>query len=214
MWTMTTIGARTRRRCSSWAPFSARGTCTTRALCFVHIHLRTRTHAHTQHTQHTQHMQHTLMARHTLNRAYGQVLEAQYISTNYVPAPFPQDYYYVLIIVSFTNTRVRVRSPQLMALKIIPMLTAGKNVEDVSREINVLRRCRHPNIVSYYGSATTASELWVLSLFLFIPRRTQHSNTSVRVVRSCVWVCVCACVCACAAVCACRAVVCVCVRRL
>ncbi|ELR18048.1 protein kinase domain containing protein [Acanthamoeba castellanii str. Neff] len=50
----------------------------------------------------------------------------------------------------------------LMALKIIPMLTAGKNVEDVSREINVLRRCRHPNIVSYYGSATTASELWIM----------------------------------------------------
>jgi serine/threonine protein kinase len=81
-----------------------------------------------------------------------------------------------------------------MALKIIPMLTAGKNVEDVSREINVLRRCRHPNIVSYYGSATTASELWVLSLSLplFIPHRTQHSNTRVRV-RSCVrwYACVC-----------------------
>jgi serine/threonine protein kinase len=48
-----------------------------------------------------------------------------------------------------------------MALKIIPTFAAGKNVDDVSREINVLRRCRHPNIVSYYGSATTASELWV-----------------------------------------------------
>jgi serine/threonine protein kinase len=66
-----------------------------------------------------------------------------------------------------------------MALKIIPTFAAGKNVDDVSREINVLRRCRHPNIVSYYGSATTASELWVRRSRLLLWRCADGALTRV-----------------------------------
>lgn len=50
---------------------------------------------------------------------------------------------------------------QLMAAKVIPLIAAGKRVEDVTQEINVLRKCRHPNIVSYYGSSASETELWV-----------------------------------------------------
>lgn len=47
------------------------------------------------------------------------------------------------------------------AVKMVPFVSQlGR--EEVQKEIVVLRKCRHPNIVSYYGSCVHDSVLWVL----------------------------------------------------
>jgi serine/threonine protein kinase len=47
-----------------------------------------------------------------------------------------------------------------MAVKMVPFVPE-KTQEEVKKEINVLRKCRHPNIVSYYGCAIKDNYLWV-----------------------------------------------------
>ena len=33
--------------------------------------------------------------------------------------------------------------------------------DDIKKEIDVLKKCNHPNCVAYYGSCWDASDLWV-----------------------------------------------------
>jgi hypothetical protein len=61
------------------------------------------------HTQHdTRNTTHALMTRHARNRAYGQVLEAQYISTNYVHTAFPITIIYLYILCFIFSSHARV----------------------------------------------------------------------------------------------------------
>ena len=46
------------------------------------------------------------------------------------------------------------------AVKMVPFVSQ-QGREEVQREIAVLRKCRHPNIVCYFGSCVHESVLWV-----------------------------------------------------
>lgn len=49
-----------------------------------------------------------------------------------------------------------------IAIKILP---AGDSPEDIEQEINILKDCKHPNIVSYFGSSVRDHQLWVMMEF-------------------------------------------------
>ena len=50
-----------------------------------------------------------------------------------------------------------------MAVKVIEN-TSSDQVKDVQKEIEILKKCKSPNIVSYFGSVFTDSALWVIFL--------------------------------------------------
>ena len=52
-------------------------------------------------------------------------------------------------------------SGALMAVKRIHA-SAAAEAEEVRREIDVLKRCTHENIVCYYGTTWSRSQLWIL----------------------------------------------------
>jgi len=47
-----------------------------------------------------------------------------------------------------------------IAIKIVDM--NADNFDSLKSEINTLRRCRHPNIVSYFGSCSVGDSIWIL----------------------------------------------------
>lgn len=52
-----------------------------------------------------------------------------------------------------------------LAVKIISLGDEDNNgLQDIVREIDVLKSCNHPNVVSYFGSCWTSSDLWVFSI--------------------------------------------------
>jgi serine/threonine protein kinase len=68
--------------------------------------------------------------------AYGAVYKAAYINTDWI-----------------------------MAVKMVPFLSSQQGQDEVRKEINVLKKCRHPNIVSYFGCAMKDSFLWIFMEF-------------------------------------------------
>ncbi|KAL6777728.1 SIK1 [Auxenochlorella protothecoides x Auxenochlorella symbiontica] len=50
---------------------------------------------------------------------------------------------------------------EVVAVKVIP-LAADDEIESIQREIAMLRDCKHPNIVKYYGSVKTPDSLWIV----------------------------------------------------
>lgn len=59
--------------------------------------------------------------------------------------------------------RARRRSTgELVAIKRIPLDEGDvEALEDLRREIGILRDCAHPNIVNYYGAYIKSDHLWV-----------------------------------------------------
>jgi serine/threonine protein kinase len=53
-----------------------------------------------------------------------------------------------------------------LAVKVVP--TSKERRETLEKEIEVLKKCKSPNILSYYGTLSTASELWVQFEIIFI----------------------------------------------
>lgn len=53
------------------------------------------------------------------------------------------------------------RTSELAAIKIIK-LEAGDNFTAIQHEILVLMDCKHPNIISYYGSYLKRDKLWIV----------------------------------------------------
>ena len=47
----------------------------------------------------------------------------------------------------------------IFAVKILPALS---NIESLEREIEILKKCQHQNIVGYYGTCKKAGKLWIL----------------------------------------------------
>ena len=61
---------------------------------------------------------------------------------------------------------------QIHALKVVPV---ENDISEVEKEINILRQCESPYIVSYYGSYNKGSELWVSSLICASLSPLSHS---------------------------------------
>jgi serine/threonine-protein kinase 24/25/MST4 len=55
---------------------------------------------------------------------------------------------------------VNVKTKEVVAIKIIS-LSEDDAVEDVRREISILRECENSHIVKYYGSYFEEENLWV-----------------------------------------------------
>lgn len=47
------------------------------------------------------------------------------------------------------------------AVKIIPAAVDDTEEDQVTSEIEILKKCSHPNVVSYFGSLWEGSSLWV-----------------------------------------------------
>jgi serine/threonine protein kinase len=44
----------------------------------------------------------------------------------------------------------------------------GTQSEEILKEIEILKRCRHPNVVNYYGSCIRENKLWVYIISNFL----------------------------------------------
>eukprot|EP00667_Euglena_gracilis_P019962 EG_transcript_21479 len=52
-----------------------------------------------------------------------------------------------------------------VAVKLIPFSVADQGLDEVRREIAILKDCQHPNIVQYHGSYLAETNLWILMEF-------------------------------------------------
>lgn len=50
----------------------------------------------------------------------------------------------------------------ILACKVISMGADEQEHESITQEIDILKKCNHKNIVKYYGSAFSSSDLWIL----------------------------------------------------
>lgn len=58
-----------------------------------------------------------------------------------------------------------------LAIKTLALNGAGRS--DLQKEIDILKKCRCNNVLSYYGSAVVKNEIWVylfslLSIYLYV----------------------------------------------
>ena len=51
------------------------------------------------------------------------------------------------------------RNGKDVAIKVIPISECDTN--DLTKEINILKTCKNPNIVEYYGSYRKDNNIWV-----------------------------------------------------
>ncbi|KAH3760512.1 STE20 family protein kinase [Pelomyxa schiedti] len=58
---------------------------------------------------------------------------------------------------------VHAPSSMTMAIKVIPL--EHEDLDDIKIEIDVLKKCRHPNIVCYYGCFSCETSFWILMDF-------------------------------------------------
>lgn len=56
-------------------------------------------------------------------------------------------------------------SGAVLAVKSCPNL--GPQKASISKEINILKKCKHKNIVQYYGSCEKGKEFWVRAIKFF-----------------------------------------------
>ncbi|KAL7754074.1 kinase that interacts with cdc31p [Sorochytrium milnesiophthora] len=49
-----------------------------------------------------------------------------------------------------------------VAIKILDLETSGDDINDIQREINLLRRCESDNITKYHGSFIVGTKLWII----------------------------------------------------
>lgn len=54
----------------------------------------------------------------------------------------------------------RIQSNELAAIKVIK-LEQGDDIQIIQQEIIMMRDCRHPNIIAYYGSYLRRDKLWI-----------------------------------------------------
>lgn len=54
----------------------------------------------------------------------------------------------------------RLESNDLAAIKVIK-LEQGDDIQIIQQEIIMMRDCRHPNIIAYYGSYLRRDKLWI-----------------------------------------------------
>jgi len=50
---------------------------------------------------------------------------------------------------------------QIIAIKTVLVGSENEGAAEIKKEIEILRHCRHPNIVCLYGCTEKARELWV-----------------------------------------------------
>eukprot|EP00164_Ancoracysta_twista_P002618 GFYU01003484.1.p1 GENE.GFYU01003484.1~~GFYU01003484.1.p1 ORF type:complete len:722 (-),score=174.42 GFYU01003484.1:127-2169(-) len=50
---------------------------------------------------------------------------------------------------------------ELVAIKLVSLSDSDDGLDDIRREIKVLRECNHPNVVKYYGSYFKDDNLWI-----------------------------------------------------
>ena len=81
---------------------------------------------------------------------------------------------------------VRYSTGELVAIKTIPLEEGEDAIEDIRKEIAILKDCSHPNIVKYLGSFFKDDNLWVISFWfdtycdsLITVRRSPWSTAAV-----------------------------------
>lgn len=47
-----------------------------------------------------------------------------------------------------------------MAIKVLP-IESGTDISEIEKEIEILKKCKSPNIVSYFGTCSVDKNLWV-----------------------------------------------------
>ena len=57
-----------------------------------------------------------------------------------------------------------IASGKVMAIKSCPNL--GPSKDSIQKEIDILKKCSHENIVQYYGTAVKGNALWVSKRFV------------------------------------------------
>ncbi|KAH3764892.1 STE20 family protein kinase [Pelomyxa schiedti] len=53
-------------------------------------------------------------------------------------------------------------SGYVMAIKVLPIAGNLEHIKELQSEIDVLKKCRSPQIVSYFGSMVSGSDLWIM----------------------------------------------------
>lgn len=64
----------------------------------------------------------------------------------------------ICLLLSFQAKRLQ--SNDLAAIKVIK-LEPGDDIQIIQQEIIMMRDCRHPNIIAYYGSYLRRDKLWI-----------------------------------------------------
>lgn len=67
------------------------------------------------------------------------------------------------------------RGGALVAIKVLP---ASSDSADICKEIEMLRACRSDYIVSYYGAAQNANQLWIVMEAAYVALACTPPHTS------------------------------------
>ena len=66
---------------------------------------------------------------------------------------------------------------QIIAIKTVLFGSENEGAAEIKKEIEILRHCRHPNIVCLYGCTEKARELWVCMIFQAATNNNQQPTT-------------------------------------
>lgn len=54
----------------------------------------------------------------------------------------------------------------VLAVKVVQVTDSAKSV--LEKEIDVLKKCKHPNILSYFGTCSRGRECWVTNVIIIV----------------------------------------------
>jgi len=60
-----------------------------------------------------------------------------------------------------------IRTGEMVAIKVVELIQ--DELEEIKLEVDILRLCKHPNVVNYFGTYLRFDKLWVWELSPFSP---------------------------------------------
>ena len=71
-----------------------------------------------------------------------------------------------MVLTDMYALRRNKRTGQTVAIKVIDLEETEDEIEDIQREIHILKSCNSPYVVSIYGSFVYHTKLWIVMEYL------------------------------------------------